>query len=122
RRKPDGLTVISPERVEQFLQSLPVDALWGVGPVTAKKLHALGIKRVVGIRDFELEALQQQAGSLADCLRRLSYGDDPREVTPHRTAKSASSETTYAADLEDLQAIKDEVARLARETAEWLHN
>jgi DNA polymerase-4 len=41
-------------------------------------------------------------------------------VTPHRTAKSASSETTYAEDLEDLQAIKDEVARLARETAEWL--
>ena len=119
-RKPDGLTVISPERVEQFLQALPVDALWGVGPVTAKKLHALGIKRVVDIRDFELEALQKQLGSLADWLRRLSYGDDPREVTPHRAAKSASSETTYAEDLEDLQAIKDEVARLARETAEWL--
>jgi DNA polymerase-4 len=46
-KKPDGLTVISPERVEPFLQKLPVDALWGVGPVTAKKLRARGIERLV---------------------------------------------------------------------------
>jgi DNA polymerase-4 len=119
-RKPDGLTVISPDRVEEFLQSLPVDALWGVGPVTAKKLHALGIKRVVDIREFDHQRLEQSLGSLAAWLRRLSYGDDPRPVTPHRAAKSASSETTYAQDLDDLDAIKGEVARLARETAEWL--
>src|SRR5262249_62096621 len=45
-KKPDGLTVISPGRVEPFLQKLPVDALWGVGPVTAKKLRARGIERL----------------------------------------------------------------------------
>src|SRR5579871_4140405 len=44
-RKPDGLTVIAPERVESFLTKLPVDALWGVGPVTAKRLEAVGITR-----------------------------------------------------------------------------
>src|SRR4026209_2008805 len=49
-KKPDGLTVISPERVEPFLQKLPVDALWGVGPVTAKKLRARGIERLGGVR------------------------------------------------------------------------
>src|SRR5262250_2925557 len=49
-QKPDGLTVISPDRVEPFLQQLPVDALWGVGPVTARKLHARGIKRLVELR------------------------------------------------------------------------
>jgi DNA polymerase IV len=119
-RKPDGLTVISPDRVEQFLQALPVDALWGVGPVTARKLHALGIERVVDIREFDFQILQKEIGSLADWLRRLSYGDDPREVVPHRTAKSASSETTYAEDLQDVDTIKAELARLARETAEWL--
>ena len=119
-RKPDGLTVISPDRVEQFLQALPVDALWGVGPVTARKLHALGIKRVVDIREFDLQLLQKELGSLADWLRRLSHGDDPREVVPHRSAKSASSETTYAEDLQDMETIKTELARLARETAEWL--
>ena len=119
-RKPDGLTVISPDRVEQFLQALPVDALWGVGPVTAKKLHALGIKRVVDIREFDPERLHKEVGSLAHWLRRLSHGEDPREVVPRRAAKSASSETTYAEDLRDMEAIKAELARLARETAQWL--
>src|SRR5687767_1563078 len=49
-KKPDGLTVISPERVEPFLQQLPVDALWGVGPVTARKLRERGITRLVDVR------------------------------------------------------------------------
>jgi DNA polymerase-4 len=119
-RKPDGLTVISPERVEEFLQALPVDALWGVGPVTAKKLRALGLERVVDVRQFNIEELRHHVGSLADWLRQLSYGDDPRPVVAHRAAKSASSETTYAQDLQDLDTIRTELARLARETAEWL--
>jgi DNA polymerase-4 len=119
-RKPDGLTVISPDRVEEFLQALPVDALWGVGPVTAKKLRALGLERVVDIRDFDFDKLQKEIGSLAGWLRRLAYGDDPRPVVAHRAAKSASSETTYAEDLQDLDRIRTELARLARETAEWL--
>src|SRR5215510_11072230 len=97
-RKPDGLTVVAPERVESFLQKLPVDALWGVGPVTAQRLRERGIHRVVDVRDFDLEPLHGQIGSLADWLQRRAYGDDPREVTPHRAAKSASSETTYAED------------------------
>ena len=119
-RKPDGLTVISPERVEEFLQALPVDALWGVGPVTARKLRALGIERVVDIRSFDAARLHEEVGSLAEWLRQLSYGEDPRPVVAHRDAKSASSETTYASDLDNLAEMKAELARLARETAEWL--
>src|SRR6185436_19826841 len=52
-RKPDGLTVIAPERVEGFLQKLPVDALWGVGPVTADRLRKRGIERLVDVRFAE---------------------------------------------------------------------
>jgi DNA polymerase-4 len=91
-----------------------------VGPKTAAKLRALGIERVVDVRTFDLKRLQSEVGSLAEWLRELSYGNDPRPVVPHRAAKSASSETTYEEDLEDLEEIKSEVARLARETAEWL--
>src|SRR5579864_2881484 len=68
-KKPDGLTVISPERVEPFLQQLPVDALWGVGPVTAGKLRARGIERLVDVRAAELQALRDTVGSLAGWLR-----------------------------------------------------
>src|SRR5690349_17751516 len=91
-KKPDGLTVISPDRVEPFLQRLPVDALWGVGPVTAKKLRAKGIKRLVDVRTAELELLREAVGSLADWLRQLANGIDDRPVVPNREAKSSGSE------------------------------
>jgi len=119
-RKPDGLTVIPPERVEAFLQELPVEALWGVGPVTARKLRAVGIEKLVQIRITDIELLRQTVGSLADWLVQLSHGDDPRPVEPDRAAKSSSCENTYAQDLIDLEKIRAELDRMARENAEWL--
>ena len=83
-QKPDGLTVIAPERVERFLQGLPVDALWGVGPVTAKKLQAHGITRLVDVRAADLETLRGLVGSLADWLKDLAAGRDARPVEPDR--------------------------------------
>ena len=56
-KKPDGLTVVAPERVESFLRELPVDALWGVGPVTAKKLRAIGIEKVTDLREADHAAV-----------------------------------------------------------------
>ena len=119
-RKPDGLTVIAPERVESFLQELPVEALWGVGPVTAKKLRAAGIQRLVDVRDFDEVALHKSVGSLAPWLKRLSHGDDPREVKPNRPWKSISAETTYVKDLEDLQQMKLELEALAKKVVNSL--
>ena len=119
-RKPDGLTVISPERVESFLQELPVEALWGVGPVTARKLRGLGIERLVQIRIADAQLLRDTVGSLADWLRQLSQGDDPRPVVPDRESKSSSTENTYAHDLVDADAIRAELDRMARENADWL--
>src|SRR5207237_2132544 len=83
-KKPDGLTVISPDRVEPFLRQLPVDALWGVGPVTAKKLRARGIEKLVDVRAVELSVLHETVGSLADWLRQLANGVDDRPVVPNR--------------------------------------
>jgi DNA polymerase IV len=119
-QKPDGLTVIAPERVEQFLQQLPVDALWGVGPVTARKLRAAGLARLVDVRAADETLLKQLVGSFAESLRRLSLGHDDRAVQPHRTAKSSGSENTYAQDLKDLGQIQAEVRRLAGRAAGWL--
>src|SRR3954462_8669718 len=101
-KKPDGLTVISPDRVEPFLQQLPVDALWGVGPVTATKLRARGIERLVDVRTTDHDILREAVGSMADWLRQLAHGIDNRPVTPHREAKSSGSENTYPEDLTDI--------------------
>ena len=119
-KKPDGLTVISPQRVEPFLQKLPVDALWGVGPVTAKKLRARGIERLVDVRAIPPGELREAVGSLAEWLQRLAQGLDDRPVVPNRTSKSAGTETTYPSDLTDLDTIRAEVAEMAEEVVGWL--
>ncbi|MBL8114166.1 MAG: DNA polymerase IV [Acidobacteria bacterium] len=118
-KKPDGLTVIAPERVEAFLQKLPVDALWGVGPVTAGRLRGIGCSRLVDLRTVDENALRKAVGSFAEALRRLSFGDDRRPVHPDRERKSVSNEHTYDDDLADAEAIRAEVLRLARRTAAY---
>ncbi|MGH8707345.1 MAG: DNA polymerase IV [Burkholderiales bacterium] len=115
--KPNGLTVIAPERVEAFLQKLPVEALWGVGPVTAKKLRAVGIEKLVDVRLADEAQLRKAVGSLADRLQRLSHGDDARPVTPDRPWKSISAEDTYPEDLVELNEMRAEIERLARRVA-----
>ena len=118
--KPDGLTVIAPERVEQFLQQLPVDALWGVGPVTARKLRTAGFDRLVDVRNADPTVLKGLVGSFANSLRALALGHDNRAVQPHRVAKSSGSENTFAQDLTDPEAIRAEVSRMAGRAAAWL--
>ena len=119
-KKPDGLTVIGPGRVEPFLQQLPVDALWGVGPVTARKLRARGIERLVDVRAVDVRVLREAVGSLADWLRQLAAGVDDRPVVPHRDAKSSGSENTYPQDLTDPSVIRAEIAEMAAHAAGWL--
>jgi DNA polymerase-4 len=106
--------------MEAFLHQLPVEALWGVGPVTAKKLRAIGIHKLVDVRSADEAQLRKAVGNQADWLRRLSHGDDPREVQPDRPWKSISCEDTYPEDLTELREMRAEVARLAKRTASSL--
>ncbi len=118
--KPDGLTVIPAERVDAFLRRLPVEALWGVGPVTAKRLRAAGVVRLVDVRTADPRVLRRAVGSRTDWLRRLAEGRDDRPVTPNRIVKSSGSERTYPADLTDPDEIRREIDRLAQSGAAWL--
>jgi len=119
-QKPDGLTVIAPERVETFLQSLPVDALWGVGPVTARKLRGRGITTLMDVRAADPAALRETVGSLADWLRELAQGVDDRPVVSERNPKSSGSERTFVRDLTDLDEMRTTVRTMAGNAAEWL--
>ena len=119
-KKPDGLTVIAPWRVEAFLQKLPVDAIWGVGPVTAGKLRAIGCHRLVDVRAMSDEALRSAVGSYADAIRRFSLGIDDRPVVPDRKAKSCGCEDTYPEDVTDKGHIVAEVIRMAGRCTAWL--
>lgn len=121
-QKPDGLTVIAPSRVEHFLQRLPVDALWGVGPVTAARLRERGIERLVDVRGADEHLLRDAVGSWTDWLRQLANGIDDRAVQPNRETKSSGSENTYAQDLTDITQIRQEIDGMARDAAAWLES
>jgi DNA polymerase-4 len=118
--KPDGLTVIAPERIESFLQGLPVDALWGVGPKTAARLREHGITKLIDVRERSLDELSDLVGSGAKWLRDLAMGIDERPVDPSDQRKSAGSECTYEKDLTDIVQIRNEIDGMARDAAAWL--
>ena len=119
-KKPDGLTVVAPERIEKFLQGLPVDALWGVGPVTAARLREHGIEKLIDVRARTVDQLSEIVGAHAEWLIELAHGRDDRAVEPNRPVKSAGSEETYATDLSSLEEIRREVDGMARDVAGWL--
>jgi DNA polymerase IV len=119
-KKPDGLTVIAPGRVEQFLHKLPVDALWGVGPVTAQRLRERGIQKLIDVRAVDPATLREAVGSHAEWLRQLADGIDNRLVEPNQSAKSSGTENTFATDLTDIGEIRREVDEMARDGAAWL--
>lgn len=124
-RKPDGLTVVAPARVEAFLRDLPVDVLWGVGPVTAARLGELGFRRVADLLAVDLAGesgarLQEALGSYAPTLLALARGIDERPVEPHWERKSVGAENTFAEDLTELEVIQSEVGAMASDLAGWL--
>ena len=112
-RKPDGLTVITPERGAEFVASLPVARFHGVGPVTARKMERLGILTGSDLREWSLAALQARFGSSAEWYWRICRGIDEREVRPDRPYKSVSAERTFAEDLSDPDRLAAELERIA---------
>jgi DNA polymerase-4 len=116
--KPNGLLVIPPDGIEDFLHPLPVTALWGVGEATGEGLRRLGIKTVGDLAKVPRRTLERAIGdSLGNHLSHLAAGVDDRPVTPHEPAKSVGSEETFASDLDAHDAILKEVLRLADRTA-----
>ncbi|MFA9274491.1 MAG: DNA polymerase IV, partial [Candidatus Aquirickettsiella gammari] len=99
--KPDGLYVILPEQVDAFVTQLEVDRLFGVGKVTAAKLHQLGIKTCEDLLQWSLPDLLQQFGKLGGSLFSLCRGIDERAVIASSERKSVSVEETYTHDLPD---------------------
>jgi DNA polymerase-4 len=108
--KPDGLVVFPLEDVPKRLWPLPLERLWGVGPKSSARLHALGLRTIRDLVDAGEARLQAALGpGAAQHLLSLARGDDPRLVVPERESKSISGERTFAVDLRDLHAIQAEL-------------
>lgn len=119
--KPDGLLVVLPEREEAFLEDLPVERLWGVGPVSGEKLTRVGIRTVGELARSDEAALVALLGAAAGrLLRQLANGKDPRKVESGRDTKSVSQETTFEADRSDRAGLERVLGQQATRVAERL--
>ncbi|MCA1695697.1 MAG: DNA polymerase IV, partial [Actinobacteria bacterium] len=116
--KPDGLLVVDATKVREFLDPLPVHALWGVGAATGEQLRKLGLKTVSDITQVGKRTLERAIGeAMGAHLYALSHGIDDRSVTPHESARSVGSENTFATDLDSTEDILREILRLSDRTA-----
>ena len=112
--KPDGLTVITPDRVLDFLGPMPVRNLRGLGQQTGKVFERLGIFTVQELRDTPLELLEKHLGrKAAASFRRQARGQASDEIVPDRGRKSISKERTFAEDIEEHDVLHDELRDLA---------
>lgn len=118
--KPDGLTVVPPSRVENFLAPLPVRRLHGVGPATEEVLEGLGVRTVADLRCLDVEVLAGRFGRHGEVLWRFARGVDEREVTTRRERKSLGKETTFRRDLADPREMEGILDELASSVAESL--
>jgi DNA polymerase-4 len=98
-RKPDGLFVIQPAEIEEFLNPLPVSRIPGVGKVTDQRLARFGIRTVGELRSRALEELQSLFGRYGQRLYELARGIDENPVVPNRPTKSISAEDTFEQDV-----------------------
>jgi len=103
-RKPDGLFVIAPGQVDDFVRELEVRRLPGVGAASAARLGKLGVTRCAQLRELSLAQLTEHFGVFGQRLHELCRGIDERAVEPDRRRKSLSVETTFARDLPGLDA------------------
>ena len=111
--KPDGLTVVPPDRAEAWLSSMPVTRLWGVGKKTAPRLEALGYNVIGDIAMADARVLRRQFGSAGVRIHDLAHACDPRPVRRTRVAKSIGSDRTLRADVSQREDIELHLRRAA---------
>ncbi len=117
-RKPDGQYAILPDEIEAFVKVLPVEKIPGVGKVTAKKMHELGLKTCGDVQLLSQADVVQKFGSWGFRLHQLSRGYDVRQVKPHRLRKSFSVERTFDKDLSNPQELKENMRSIYRSLGE----
>lgn len=119
-RKPDGLCTIHPDRAIAFIDQLPIEAFWGVGPATAAKCHALGIHKAPDLRAWALSDLLRHFGQSGYDFYRFVRGIDDRPVRAWRERKSVGCERTFRYDLRARHQISQVLADLVEELTKRL--
>jgi DNA polymerase IV len=118
--KPDGLTIVPEGNVQQFLDHLPIEKLWGVGKMTQKDLSLLNVKTIGDLSRLPKDLLRRRFGQQGLQLFFLSKGIDDREVQPERTIKSIGREETFSEDILTNEKARKEILILSQRVARRL--
>ena len=113
--KPNGLTVIPPKDIDSFVAQLPIEKFFGIGEVTAAKMHSLGIATGADLHKWSREELVHQFGKVGNLYYGYARGEDCREVIPNRVRKSLGAEITFTEDLADMESLEYELAAVRNE-------
>ncbi len=120
--KPDGLTIITIQEAQPFLESLAIGKFFGVGKVTEKKMHSLGIRHGKDLLRFEKVELVRFFGKAGAFFHGIARGIDNRPVESRKGRKSIGTETTFHSDIDDMEEIEEILRGLARKVACALQN
>ena len=104
-RKPDGLTVIHPDRALDFIAQLKIEKIWGIGQKTAEKMHHMGVFTGLDLRNMSLSRLTQEFGKMGQVFYDFSRGIDNRPVISEWERKSVSCEQTFESDISENAAV-----------------
>ena len=121
-RKPDGLCTIHPDQALDFIARLPIESFWGVGPVTAKRMHALGIHNGEQLRACSLSMLCRVFGKVGAIYYDFARGIDMRPVEAVRIRKSIGCERTLEHDISKRSSVIIELYHVAQELVHRLEN
>lgn len=116
--KPDGLFLIRPEEAEKFIEELPVEKFFGIGKVTAEKMHKLGIHKGADLKKWDLVSLVRNFGKAGVFFHNIVRGIDDRPVEPGQERKSVGTELTYEKDLTTRFEMIAELYKLEKELME----
>ena len=114
-KKPDGLFAILPQDAASFVERLEVERFFGVGKVTAQKMHQQGIFMGADLKKVSEERLVQLFGKAGHIYYQQARAIDEREVEPHKIRKSVGAENTFEKDIDDSTALTIELYHIARE-------
>jgi DNA polymerase-4 len=118
-----GVYLVEPEIELEFLHAHNVEALWGVGPATAKRLHDIGVRTVGDLAALPPDTLIKRLGRASGAhLSALARGDDPDPVNPNRPNKSLGHEETFSRDLVDPVELESNALRMAESVATMLRS
>lgn len=114
-RKPNGLTVIHPDRALDFIAQMKVENLWGVGKKTAEKMHQMGIINGSDLRSQSLERLTSEFGKMGKVFYNFARGIDDRPIIAEWERKSVSCERTFAHDIRQQNVAETELYNTVEE-------